>query len=168
LLHQSANSLLFTEPEGHLPCSEELSTCSYHHPNQSRPQVSPYFSHTNFHITLPCTFTSPTWALPFMCSNYNFVNMSYYSHACYMTHLFYLPSSYYVNNVLDSTNHEAPHYSNSLHNPVTFCLLGQRVCSAPCIKTSGYFLSLKGEIQFHTHTKQHKELKFYLLKPYIF
>jgi hypothetical protein len=32
------------EPEGSLPCSEELATCPYPDPDESNPHPKPYFS----------------------------------------------------------------------------------------------------------------------------
>jgi hypothetical protein len=120
LLHQSTNSLLFTEPEGQLLFSKEPSTCFYHLPNQSRPQLCPYLCHTNIHITLPSKCTFPTWTLPFTFSNYNFVHICYYSHACYMTHVFYLPSFYYVSNMCSAVQKQHEEFKFNLYKPYIF------------------------------------------------
>ena len=69
----------------------EHPTESYHEPIISSPHLPLYFHMKDFHAILPSVSWSPKWSL-----KVSFVPVSYISHACYVTHQFYLPSSYYV------------------------------------------------------------------------
>jgi len=74
----------FMEPEGSLPCSQQIASCpilSQINPFHNFPLCS-YKIHSN--IVLSSTSRSSEWSLPFGYSDQNFVSVSQLIHVCYL------------------------------------------------------------------------------------
>jgi hypothetical protein len=69
------NSPPFMEPECSLPCSQEPATGPYPEPDESNPNLPPYFPKIHFNIILSPTPWSSEWSLLFRIPNQIFVRI---------------------------------------------------------------------------------------------
>jgi len=78
--HSASQEISFMEPEGSLPCLQDLAPGPYNEPYLSSPQLQSYFRKTHATIILTSTFNSSKRSLSFRLSDQNFVRTSFFFH----------------------------------------------------------------------------------------
>jgi hypothetical protein len=92
------------ELEGSLPLSQEPTTGLCPEPNESNPQLPPYFPKMHSDFILPYKIRSCEWSLSFRFSDHNFVLTSHLPHSFYITSEPHTPCCDHSDNSWQSVN----------------------------------------------------------------
>jgi hypothetical protein len=101
ILGVSSLSPAFIEPEGSLPCSQQLGAGPYSEPDAPGPQLS-YFPKIHSNIILLPTSRSSKWSLSFKFSDQILAFTSHLYRACYMSLPYHPLPFHHLNNIWSS------------------------------------------------------------------